>query len=89
MRRAPRISRLVWLLTLPLVLSVANCTKRDALLDVTPEELNFGTQLDSLTLSVANTSEDNALTSGVTTLEYQMTVDVEWLTVSPPSGSCP
>jgi hypothetical protein len=82
------IARVTWLLALLLAICVVNCSKREALLDVSTREIDFGSELDSVTITVMNAGADRALTSGVTTLEYRITPNVEWLTVSPSTGAC-
>ena len=74
--------------TLFLSLAMVSCWKVEADLVVSPVELNFGGDKDTLLVSVRNDSEDNALTSGVTVLNYQFKPDKSWVTVSPASGAC-
>jgi hypothetical protein len=53
---------------------------------VSTNELDFGTGKENTTITVTNDSKDNALTSGVTSLDYQFKSDRSWVTVSPVSG---
>jgi len=65
---------------------LVSCWERDADLDVNPVSLNFGSLLDSLTFSCANAGQDGALTDGVQQLEYTITTDQSWVSVTPTAG---
>ena len=83
-----RHSRLAWLLALSLAAFVVSCWERDPGLRVSTRAIDFGGQLDSLSITVWNAAEDGLLTSGVTTLEYTIAADQAWVTVRPASGQC-
>ena len=86
--RRPRSVRTSWLCALLLSLALVSCWKVDADLALSTHALNFGTTQESATVTVTNDSKDNALTSGVTPLEYQFKSDRPWITVMPASGHC-
>ena len=77
-----------WLVALILALALVSCWKVEADLVVSATEINFGESKESSVFTVRNDSEDNALTSGVVTLEYQMKADKPWLNVTPTKGVC-
>jgi hypothetical protein len=81
MRSMP-LSRTILLLAITL----AGCWKVDPDLKVSTNELTFTPTTNELEFTVTNDSKDNALTSGVTDLEYQCKCDHAWLTVAPGSG---
>lgn len=76
------------LAALLLLVALLSCWKVDADLYVSTNEINFGATKESGAVTVRNDSEDNSLTSGVTTLTYQLKPDRPWLKVSPSSGAC-
>lgn len=69
-------------------LSLLSCWKVDADLKLSTDKLDFGAALDEAAFTVMNDSKDNALTTGVTLLDYQLKVDRAWVTVSPMAGKC-
>lgn len=74
--------------TLASALALVSCWKVDADLELSTNTLDFaGTKVET-TFTVKNDSQDNALTSGVTVLDYKLEVDRPWVTVSPMSGVC-
>ena len=74
--------------TLAYALTILSCWKVDADLKLSTNTLDFGGTKDEATFTVKNDSKDNALTSGVTALDYELKVDRPWVTVSPMSGVC-
>jgi hypothetical protein len=86
--RRPRARRNSWLSVLLFSLALVSCWKVDADLRLSAHELNFGTAKDSADVTVTNDSKDNALTAGVTPLDYQFKSDRAWITVTPVSGHC-
>jgi hypothetical protein len=76
----------------PVVLLVAftavSCWKKDPVLQVSHDQIDFGSDLASVSFSVRNAGEDVALTAGVTTLEYSIKADSAWVGVDPRSGRC-
>ncbi|HKW13549.1 MAG TPA: hypothetical protein VJS69_03600 [Candidatus Krumholzibacteria bacterium] len=81
----PRRRRLV-AAALACALALISCWKVDADLKLSTHKLDFGTSLSEATFTVTNDSHDNALTTGVTSLDYQLKSDHAWLTVQPASG---
>jgi hypothetical protein len=79
-RRRLRAAALTWALVL------ISCWKVDANLKLSTNKLDFGTSHDEETFTVTNDSKDNALTSGVTQLDYSVKSNRAWLTVTPVSG---
>ena len=79
---------LAWLALLLAALSLFSCWQRDAVLEVSPHSINFGVGLDQAEITVRNAGEDVALTAGVTTLDYSIAADHNWVTVDPASGHC-
>lgn len=69
------------------LLALAGCDKRDAHLDVSTTSIDLGTDRSSATFTVHNSSRDLLFTSGVAPLDYQIHTDVDWMTVTPTSGS--
>lgn len=67
-------------------LAAGGCWKVDADLMVSARELDFGTTKSEATVTVTNDSEDKALTSGVTTLDYQFKCDRAWVAITPTEG---
>ena len=67
-------------------LILISCWKVDADLKLSTHQLDFGTRLSEATFTVANDSKDNALTTGVTSLDYQLKSNRAWATVQPSSG---
>jgi hypothetical protein len=74
--------------TLACALALLSCWKVDADLKLSTNRLDFGATRDQATFTVSNDSKDNALTTGVTLLDYQLKVDRPWVTVSPMAGKC-
>ncbi len=68
-------------------LIVVACAKRDADLFVSTDAIDFGSQTTEVTFTVTNTGEDTRLTSGVTTLDYEITDNQPWLVVQPATGT--
>jgi hypothetical protein len=81
-------TRLARLAVLFAVLAALSCWQRDAVLDVSLHEIDFGNDLDQVSITVRNAGEDVALTSGVTTLDYTLKADSAWVTIDPASGTC-
>src|SRR6185503_16731764 len=71
-----------------LMMAIVGCGKKNAKLEVSASEMDFGNQQDSLTFTVKNGARDDFLVNGVTTLEYEISADRDWLTVHPASGRC-
>jgi len=69
-------------------LAIVSCWKVDADLKLSTHTLDFGTSHDEATFTVTNDSQDNALTTGVTLLDYTLKADRPWVTISPASGRC-
>jgi hypothetical protein len=67
-------------------LAMLSCWKVDADLRLSTGKLDFGSTRNEGTFTVTNDSKDNALTSGVTALDYQLKCDRSWVTVTPVSG---
>src|SRR6187399_135338 len=67
-------------------LALISCWKVDADLMLSTTKLEFGDSRDTATFTVTNDSKDNALTSGVTQLDYQLKSNRAWATVQPVSG---
>ena len=67
-------------------LLVTNCWKVDADLEVSTNEINFGSSMHEATVNVTNDSKDNALTSGVSALDYEFKSDRAWVTITPVNG---
>jgi len=58
-------------------------------MEVSTSEIDFGTQLNSISFTVKNTAKDGGLlVAGVTPLDYTISADRDWLTVTPSSGRC-
>jgi hypothetical protein len=64
------------------------CWRRDAVLEVSTREIDFGNQLNSISFTVKNAGRDGLITSGVDPLGYRISADKTWLTVKPASGQC-
>ena len=77
----------LWMASLLFTLALVSCWKVEPDLKVSTTTVNFGATNQDIVISVRNDSEDNALTSGVTPLQYQTKPDQKWLKVSPPSGT--
>ena len=86
MRTPARLFRTPGAAILFTTLMLTNCWKVNPDLVVSTNELNFGTGKYEATVTVTNDSKDNALTSGVTALDYQFKSDRGWITVTPVSG---
>lgn len=69
-------------------LSLLSCWKVNPDLKLSTNELDFGANRSEESFRVTNDSKDNALTSGVTPLDYDLKADRSWVTVSPASGHC-
>jgi Viral BACON domain len=85
--RRPRF-RLAYIPMLLLAMAAAGCLQRRAALEVSTREIDFGSQLDSTSFNVKNAGKDGLLTAGVSALDYDISVDKDWLTVTPASGRC-
>ena len=70
------------------VLVVIGCARRVPHLEVSTKTLDLGTDRSSASFTVRNSSRDLLFTSGVTPLDYQIQTDVDWMTVTPSSGTC-
>jgi Viral BACON domain len=81
-------ARFAWLAVLLAALLALSCWKKDALLDVSSGDIDFGDDLNEVAITVRNAGEDVALTAGVTVLEYSLRPDSAWVSVDPPSGQC-
>jgi hypothetical protein len=85
--RRPRSCRLL-LLAAVSSLALTGCVRRAPHLDVSTKEIDLGTDRSSASFTVRNSARDLLFTSGVTPLDYDIHTDVDWLTVTPASGSC-
>jgi hypothetical protein len=77
-----------WVATLILALSLVSCWKVNADLVISTKQIDFASTKITNSVTVRNDSEDNALTSGVVTLDYQFKSNQTWLTVTPATGDC-
>ncbi len=68
-------------------LMVVACAKRDADLFVSTDAIDFGSQATEVSFTVTNGGEDTGLTNGVSTLDYEITDNQAWLTVTPATGT--
>ena len=80
--------RNAWVLSLVLALALVSCWKVEADLVVSTTQIDFATTKITNPITVKNDSKDNALTSGVVTLEYRFKSSQPWLTIAPASGEC-
>jgi len=81
--------RNAWVASLVLALALVSCWKVDPALVVSTTRIDFATTKITNPITIRNGSEDNrALADGVVTLEYKITSNQPWLTVSPLSGAC-
>ncbi|HKW13550.1 MAG TPA: hypothetical protein VJS69_03605 [Candidatus Krumholzibacteria bacterium] len=80
--------RNAWVASLVLALATVSCWKVEADLSVNTTQINFATTKLTSSIVIKNDSQDNALTSGVVTLDYKLKSDQPWLTVTPLSGEC-
>ena len=80
--------RIAWVASLVLALTLVSCWKVDPDLVVSTTQIDFSTTKVTNGITIKNDSEDNALTSGVVTLDYKLKSNQPWLTVSPTSGAC-
>jgi hypothetical protein len=72
-----------------LAMAASGCLlQRRAAIEVSTDDIDFGSELDSTSFDVRNTGKDGLLTSGVNALEYDISVDKDWLSVTPASGRC-
>jgi len=78
----------LWLSVFLLLLAAVSCWKVEPDLAVSTNSVNFDSFIDSIEVQVRNDSEDNALTTGVDVLNYQLKCDKPWVSVSPASGTC-
>lgn len=85
--RFPRSAHRFAFVTLSL-LALAGCVQRHPHLDVSTRNIELGRTANSGSFTVHNSSRDLLFTSGVTPLEYQVHTDVDWMTVTPSSGTC-
>ena len=84
--RFPRSAHRFAFVTLSL-LAHAGCVQRHPHLDVSARSLDLGRDRSTASFTVRNSSRDLLFTSGVAPLEYQVHTDVDWMTVTPSSGS--
>ena len=80
--------RLACIPILLMAMAVAGCLERRAALEVSTNEIDLGNQLSRASFSVKNNANDGMFTNGVIALEYDISADKEWLTVTPVSGRC-
>ena len=80
--------RVAWAALLLLLLAFLSCWKVEADLVVSTNQIDFKTTKTTYPITIRNDSEDNALTSGVVTLEYKLKCDKSWVSVTPTTGAC-
>jgi hypothetical protein len=88
MTTVSRTRRRLTAVALVCALALLSCWKVDADLKLSTNTLDFGASQNEKTFTVTNDSKDNALTSGVTLLDYQLKGNRPWVTVSPAAGRC-